>query len=547
MANIEKPTVESIGMFFKRDRIVDSMRQGERMKASLRFGWWALALAVFATATYAQPEGVKSKQPTPPPSAAESEGVSRDRILIDTAVKDPRLIKNLTHLSDIIGPRLTGTPAVKVANDWAAEKMKEYGLAEVRHEAWTLPEGWERGFARGRILEPNNGRSLALASMAWAPGTPGRIEAEVVVVRAKNAKELDGYKGKLKGAAVLLGAPTKLLDLAVIEKTDDDAFSIAKAGGEKDKRPPEEVTNFRKIVRDFLNQEGAAALLQDAGKHFGLLFTTGSWATAGGSDRPSADQKFASLFVAHDHYALLYRLATRSESARTRIELEVQNRFIPGPLQSFNTVGEIRGKEKPDEFVIVGAHLDSWDLGQGILDNGVGSCVVLETARTLIRAGVTPKRTIRFVLFTGEEQGLHGSKAYVKKHAEELAKTSAALVHDTGTGKVIGLGWHGRAEIQPTLEKCLPSLKELGVRNLKAKGVSGSDHFTFDKAGVPGCIFRQEIAGYRFAHHSQADTLELVREKDLIQGVQVMAVTATRIADLEELLPRPTKVEAEKK
>jgi Zn-dependent M28 family amino/carboxypeptidase len=216
----------------------------------------------------------------------------------------------------------------------------------------------------------------------------------------------------------------------------------------------------------------------------------------------------------------------------------VSNRFLPGPIVVHNTVGEIRGSEKPDEFVVVGAHLDSWDLGQGTLDNGAGTVVVLEAARVLARCGARPKRTIRFVLFTGEEQGLHGSRAYVARHKDEMARTSAALVHDTGTGKVIGLGWMGKANLKPLLEPELGALKGLGVQEVHARGMGGSDHVSFARAGVPACMFRQELAGYRFGHHSQADTLEMAREADLVQGAQVMALTALRLANADKLLPR---------
>src|SRR5262249_55494425 len=161
--------------------------------------------------------------------------------------------------------------------------------------------------------------------------------------------------------------------------------------------------------------------------------------------------------------AMLYRLATRPAPARTRIEVEVTNRFIPGPVAVYNTVGEIRGSEKPDEFVVVGAHLDSWDLGQGTTDNGTGSAVGLEAARILARCGTPPRRTIRFVLFTGEEQGLHGSRAYVQKHKDELGRTSCCIVHDTGQGKVTGVTVGARPPVRAILEKELAGLKELGV------------------------------------------------------------------------------------
>src|SRR5262249_34695384 len=150
------------------------------------------------------------------------------------------------------------------------------------------------------------------------------------------------------------------------------------------------------------------------------------------------------LFTAHNHYQMLYRLASRPAPAKTRLELEVENKFIPGPIKVYNTVGEIKGSEKPDEVVVVGAHLDSWDLGQGTTDNGTGSCVVLEAARALAKCDTKPKRTIRFVLFTGEEQGLHGSRIHAERNRANAAKISACLVHDTGTGKVRGIGGAGR-------------------------------------------------------------------------------------------------------
>src|SRR5205085_4844898 len=211
--------------------------------------------------------------------------------------------------------------------------------------------------------------------------------------------------------------------------------------------------------------EGAACILRDSAKPHGLLVTGGSWPR--NADRANAAEPIPSVYTSHDHYALLWRLASRPEPARTRVEIEITNNFIPGPVTCYNTVGEIRGSEKPDEYIVCGAHLDSWDLGQGTTDNGTGSCVVLETARMLAKAaqnGVRPKRTIRFILFTGEEEGLVGSRAYVNYHKEEMAKTSMAIVHDTGTGKVRSINTSGVEAIKTIFEKeLLPSLKDLGV------------------------------------------------------------------------------------
>jgi Zn-dependent M28 family amino/carboxypeptidase len=245
--------------------------------------------------------------------------------------------------------------------------------------------------------------------------------------------------------------------------------------------------------------------------------------------------------MAHEHYMLLYRLATR-ENEVTRVEVEISNKFIPGPVTVYNPIGEIRGSEKPDEIVVVGAHLDSWDLGSGTTDNGTGSCVVLETARAvalLAKSGSPPKRTIRFCLFSGEEQGLHGSRKYVEKYKDDLPKHSVALVHDTGTGKVFGFGMQGRKAMIPFLEPHLDSLRSLeGWKGLDPGRINGTDHQSFEAAGVPGFACRQDTDEYRLTHHTQSDTFDKAKEPNLIEGAQVMAVTAVRIANLPELLPR---------
>jgi carboxypeptidase Q len=502
--------------------------------------------------------------------AAETEALAFDAKVLETAKKDSEIMANLTHLSDMIGPRLTGSAALKNANQWTAEKMKGYGLANVALEPWEIPAGWERGTATARIIEPDNGRSLSLAAAGWTPGTKGKLEADVVVVTARNTKDLDKYKGKLKGAVVLQGPPanvrpitdlnmelpgvrpTRPVDPTPDKKPDPDKKPENNGATQPDQKPATEppppdfrqAFAFRRELADFLSTEGAAVLLSDAGKPHGLLTTTGGWR---GNDRVSAPEPIPSAYVAHEHYAMLHRLATRPEPAKTRIEIELTNTFVPGPITVYNTVGEIKGSAKPDEFVILGAHLDSWDLAQGTTDNGTGTCVVLEAARILAKSGVKPQRTIRFVLFTGEEQGLYGSKAYVQKHKDEMAKISLCLVHDTGTGKVTGIGTQGRAAVKPLLEAELASLKDLGFKEVNTRSMGGSDHQSFEAAGVPGFAVQQDLSEYRLTHHSQSDTLDKAKEADLIQGAQVLAVTALRVANLPELLPRTKQAVEEKK
>jgi hypothetical protein len=531
------------------------------------------SLLVLPALLPAVPSAVADTAPKAAPAPATTDPIALDKKILAEAKNGSEIMANLTYLSDVIGSRLTGSAALKRANEWAADKMRAYGLSNVHLEGWTIPVGWERGSASVRIVEPDNGRSLTVAAMGWTPNTTGRVVGDVVVLKARNAAELATYKGKLKNAIILRGAPSNVGPVTERsfpfdrpartnangrpapaergrETTPQRGAPGADTKGEtkpddKAEAPPQRrldsqrdfasMAAFRREMTEFLRNEGAAVLLMDAGKPHGLLNMTGNWR---GDDRVSGGEPLPNLFVAHEHYSLLYRLASRPAPARTRVEVEVNNKFIPGPVAVYNTVGEIPGSEKPDEFVVLGAHLDSWDLAQGTTDNGTGTCVVLEAARMLVKSGIRPKRTIRFVLFTGEEQGLHGSREYVKKHKDEMAKTSLALVHDTGTGRVMGIGLQGREVIKPILEAELTSLKELGVTDISLRGMGGSDHMSFERAEVPGFAFRQDPAEYRFSHHSQSDTLDKAHESDLVQGAQVMAVTGVRVANLPTLLPR---------
>ncbi|MGL4550986.1 MAG: M20/M25/M40 family metallo-hydrolase [Gemmataceae bacterium] len=476
--------------------------------------------------------------PATPSDPTRGPALGPDDALIAAAQKDSSLIPNLHYLSDVIGPRLTGSANLNKACAWAADRMRDYGLENVTLEPWTIPEGWERGDCRARLVEPDNGVRINLASYGWRPGTDGKVTGDVVAITARTMTELNKYKGKMKGAIVLSGPPTKMRPFEDINKGGFAAMYGAGAAGKKG-APPErpnyaEMMAFQKERDSFLKREGAVAIFLDSGKPFGLMNTTGGW----GKERSSVAEKLPTLSLAHDSYAMLYRLATRGGSAKTRLELEVSNKFIPGPIKVYNVVGELRGSEKPDEVVVVGAHIDSWDLGQGTTDNGTGTCVTLEVARMLSRTGVKPKRTVRFCLFSGEEQGLYGSRYHVEKHADGMDKVSAALLHDVGTGKINGLGVGNRPAIAALLEKELGSLKAVGLVDFKARSGGGSDHQSFEGKGVPGFLMSQDMAYYTVSHHTAADTPERILEADLVQGATVMAVTAVRIANLDKLLPR---------
>jgi dipeptidyl aminopeptidase/acylaminoacyl peptidase len=471
----------------------------------------------------------------PPAPRAAEDAAARDRTVIEEVRQHSEALANLTYLCDETGPRLTGSKNLKRANEWAADKMKAYGLSNVHQEPWELVEGWQRGSASMRLLEPDTGVNLTVASWGWMPGTDGKVQADVVALKAATAEELAQYKGKLKGAVVMLRPPTKLIAMEDLDKPFGGVGSAAAPTDRGPQRTREEMMAFFREQAELLSNEGVAAVLTDSGKPFGLLDMTGG--VGGGKDRPSAVNRTPRLFVAHHHYEMLYRLATRPAPAKARVELEVHNEFLP-PVAVNNTVGEIPGTDKPDEVVVVGAHLDSWDLGEGATDNGTGSVVVLEAARALVKSGLKPRRTIRFILFTGEEQGLLGSRAYVEKHKEEIPKVSACLVHDTGTGKVVGFDCKHRPVLQPLLAEELKSLKDLGVAAFDSSFIGGSDHGSFEREGVPGLMARQEVAGYRLNHHSPIDTVDRAVEASLTQGAQAMAVAALRVADRDGLLPR---------
>jgi len=437
-----------------------------------------------------------------------------------------QLMDNLEYLADVIGPRLTGTAKMKRANEWTLQRFKDYGLENAHLETWTIGNAWERVTARGRIVEPTE-HPLTIAAMGWTPSTNGAIRGPVVYVKAQRAEDLEAYKGKLKGAIVLTSEPRR--------RPDTPAAGPAPAGPPAqpfDQRRLEEFRRFGRERDQFFKNEGVAAILRDSSKDHGLLNMGGS----GGRDYQIA--ALPSAMITSEGYGLLYRLLNRG---RVEVELEIRNAVRPGPIEVFNTVAEIRGSEKPDEVVLLGAHLDSWDLGTGTTDNATGSSVVLEAARALKALDLKPKRTIRFILFSGEEQGLVGSREYVKAHKGELDRFSAILVHDTGTGRVNSIGLSGNYQLRETMDQVVAPLRMVGLQELSMRRMGGTDHTSFDEAGVPGFYCIQDPAEYSKTHHSQSDTFDKAKKDNLVQGAQVVAVWAYRVSQLPELLPRRPK------
>jgi len=503
----------------------------------------AQVLAAWAYNTAQLPE-MLPRRPLPyqPDDAARKAAASlpdpisdADKKILEQVKADvPQLKADLTHLTDSIGPRMTGTPQLKQASEWAAEQFKSIGLANVHQEPWKIANSWTRGAgtgAWGKITSPAM-HELTLAAAAWSQNTKGTLRGKVVGVAINNPEELEQYKGKLKGAIVLLGRPRDMEPPLNPLATPwlDDAIPVARPKSDKP-------FNFRAYIRTiraelkFLSEEKPGAVLFGSDKLYGLE----NMSTISRDYKPGS---FPAAYATGESFRQLWRLA---DAGAVEAELNIEGSFSKGEVEVYNTVAEIPGTEKSDEVVILGAHLDSWDLGTGATDNGTGSMAVLEAARALMKSGVKPKRTIRFVLFTGEEQGLNGSKEYVKQHKAELGKISAVLVHDTGTGKTLTIGLMGNYQARETLSYVLNPLaraKEVGLSEPTLREMGGTDHVSFDNEGVPGFWCVQDPVDYDKTHHSQADTIERVRWDDLAEGAQVMAVFAYNVAQLPEMLPR---------
>ncbi len=442
------------------------------------------------------------------------------------------LIDNLEYLSDRIGPRLTGSPLLKQANDWSVEEFKKYGLTNVHLEGYTIPHAWVRGTAKARVIGPTE-HPLTIASAGWSPNTKGTVKGPVVYFDARKPEDFAKFAGKLKGAIVITQEPRPLSPPQPINQNEDVYHPMeeppAPVGQPAQPDPYEKYLTTMKATRKFLVEQGVAAILRDAGKPHALLNMTSA------TNEPFTVGPIPSAFVTGEGYRLIWRLLKK---APVELEIEIKNSVSDKPVEVYNTVAELRGVEKPDEVVILGAHLDSWDLGTGTTDNGTGATVVLEAARTLAKLNLKPKRTIRFVLFTGEEEGLVGSKEYVKAHKSELDKISGALIHDSGTGRVLAIGLHDNYQARETVDQVIAPLRELKLLETTMAREFGTDSLSFDEAGVPGFWCAQEMAEYPKTHHSQSDTFDKAWKGDLLQGASVMAAWAYNTSELPEMLPR---------
>lgn len=438
-------------------------------------------------------------------AVAASDTTATARIIAEIAANQ-RAMTDLAWLTYNIGPRLTGSDKLVRAHAWAESTLVARGASDVHREAYAFGPSWNRGPATARFLTQNGG-PITLAALGWSKPTPGPVKADVLMITGKKAPDLETYFGQFKGRVVIFG-----------DMPPWDADSL----------------NY-KAVRERLaiaiRDEGASAFLASAGKREGLTMTGGpEWRL--GTWAPQVP--FA--FVSTKDFAAIRHAAGAGE--RVTLEINLPSTTSAAPVPAFNTIAEVRGSDLASEVVIIGAHIDSWDLGTGATDNGTGVVAVIEALRAIQATGLKPRRTIRAVLFSGEEQGHWGSKAYVKAHAAEMDNVQAVLILDLGTGKVRGWALQGREDSRGLMAEAIAPLNDLGVVELPLERSGDSDHASFTDVGVPGFFAVQDPLDYfTITHHSQFDTFDRVDQAQLIQAITAITVTAWDLANMPARLP----------
>jgi carboxypeptidase Q len=433
--------------------------------------------------------------------------------IIANAMGPSPLYENLRKLTDEIGGRQTGTPAMARAITWATDAFHQAGVDSVRTEDYSIPVSWTEGATRLEILGATP-FPVRLVSIGWAPPTPaGGITANVVDVGDGQLSDFARVGGAARGAIVLVHS--ELLE------TLDELFA--------------EYMNAPGIIDRSVSAGASAIIWMSSREHLLLYRHTNS--TDGNLDRlPQA-------IVAREDAQRMARFLAVGQTLRVRLDIPNQ---VGGPMVQHNVIAEIRGREKPDEYVVVGAHLDSWELGTGALDNGCNAALVIETARDIVATGIKPRRSIRFILYSGEEQGMLGSWAYVKAHKAEMDRIAGVVVIDEGVGRITGFSTGGRQDTEAALRTILKPIESWDLANDTFDAMWGTDHFDYMLEGVPTLVANQDPANYMVNYHSASDTLDKVDIRELKINAAIIGVTAFGIAEMAERFgPRQTRAEIE--
>jgi carboxypeptidase Q len=433
-----------------------------------------------------------------------------DKIIAE-ALKPSPLETNLRRLTDEIGGRVPGTPAMQRAVDWGVNAFKAAGADSVHTEDFTIQASWAEGATKMTVVAPES-FAVRLVSLSWAPALAPQQHARIISIGHGSVEEF-ANAGNFAGDILLLSTNEM--------HTWDDLFA--------------EYLNAPGIIDRAVQGKALAIAFQSTRPHDLLYRHTDS--LAGEIDRLPMVQ------LAREDAGRMARLLESGQ--KLYADLAIPN-HIGGPITTTNVVAELRGSEKPDEFVVLGAHLDSWELGTGALDNGCNAALVIDALRAIKASGLQPRRSIRFILFSGEEEGLLGSHAYVRAHRSELDKAAGMVVFDSGSGATTGFSLGGRKDLVNVVTALVVPLQQFGATTLTTDMSWGTDHFDFMLEGVPTFMANQEEANYLINYHAMSDTFDKVDMPQLKKHVAEAAYLSFALANSEEKVgPRYTRAQIE--
>ncbi len=484
------------------------------------------------------------------PLAQSAEKVDYEAIykIKDEGLQRSKVMEIASFLTDVYGPRLANTPSYKAAADYAQKLMTEWGLANIHTEAFPFGQGWTNERMVAHATAPSRWPIIAYPK-AWTPGVDGVLSAEVVVAPIDTMADFDRFKGKLKGRIVFT-APARevaaLFDPLATRFSNDQLAAMTElpVGGGRGRGGAQAASP--EVVRQrlpFYEKEGAALLVEPGRGDGGTVFVGG-----GGSRDPKTPTVLPQIVMAVEHYNRIVRTIARG--VPVTLEVEIKNTFHAADLNAHNVIGEIPGSDPKlaSELVMIGGHFDGWHTGTGATDNAAGSAIMLEALRIIKTAGLKPRRTIRIGLWSAEEQGLIGSRAYVAEHFADRAtmqlkpdhaKFSAYFNVDNGTGAIRGVYLQGNHAVAPIFTAWMEPFRSLGMTTLTVRNTGGTDHQSFDAVGLPGFQFIQDPVEYSTrTHHSNMDVYDRLQAADLMKNAVIVASFAYHAANRDEKLPR---------
>jgi hypothetical protein len=490
---------------------------------------------------------------------AQEEKLDRDMInkIRKEGLENSRVMEIAMYLTDVSGPRLTASPGYMRAATWAKNKLNEWGLSNANLEPWgEFGKGWEQTKCYVAMTAPYYVPLIAMPR-AWTGSTPGKssLTGEVVLIKAKDSVELLKYAGKLKDKIVMTWSEAKLSPSFEADGNrfaDSSLEKMAKAeprpsqqGGQRNQQgnnPTPFMTQRR--MNEMINKEKPALILTMTARGTdGTIFVS-----SGGQYSKDAESAPASVVLSSDDYLRIQRLI--ESGVPVTLEAEVKTKFYNDDLKGYNVIAEIPGSDPvlKEEVVMLGGHLDSWHAATGATDNAAGCAVMMEAVRILKVSGFKPRRTIRIALWSGEEQGLHGSRNYVKNHFADPAKMIPTAEHgkvsayynlDNGTGKIRGIYLQGNKEAGPIFSTWLEPFKDLGAGTVTINNTGGTDHLAFDGVGIPGFQFIQDQIEYNTrTHHTNMDTYDHLVADDLKQAATIVASFVYHTAQRDQKIPR---------